>query len=142
MCRNIIKLDIDYLLSKIYDRPEFKELVIDLNLKDQLFNKGIDSLGQSLGVYAESTKKRKEKNGLPTDHITLFETGDFYDTIDIIPDNDGFWIVMDGRKGDTDLFVRYGNDILGFTEQNFEPLKEIIREELFKLIQEEVAKGI
>ncbi len=137
-CDNIIKLDIDELLAEIYDRSEFKELVAKLNLQDQLFAKGINSKGVSLGEYAESTKKKKRKDGLPDDRITLFQSGNFYDTIEIIPDNDGFWIVMDGRKRNTDLFVRYGEDVLGLTDENFEPLKDLINEELVKLIQEKI----
>ena len=137
-CDNIIKLDIDELLAEIYDRSEFKELVAKLNLQDQLFAKGINSKGVSLGEYAESTKKKKRKDGLPDDRITLFQSGSFYDTIEIIPDNDGFWIVMDGRKRNTDLFVRYGEDVLGLTDENFEPLKDLINEELAKLIQEKI----
>lgn len=138
-CDNIIKLDIDELLAEIYDRNEFKELVAQLNLQDQLFAKGINSKGVSLGEYAESTKKKKRKDGLPDDRITLFQSGSFYDTIQIIPDNDGFWIVMDGRKQNTDLFVRYGEDVLGLTEENLEPLKDLINEELVKLIQEKIS---
>ena len=137
-CDNIIKLDIDELLAEIYDRSEFKELVAKLNLQDQLFAKGINSKGVSLGEYAESTKKKKRKDGLPDDRITLFQSGSFYDTIEIIPDNDGFWIVMDGRKKNTDLFVRYGEDVLGLTDENFEPLKDLINEELVKIIQEKI----
>lgn len=137
-CDNIIKLDIDELLAEIYDRSEFKELVAKLNLQDQLFAKGINSKGVSLGEYAESTKKKKRKDGLPDDRITLFQSGSFYDTIEIIPDNDGFWIVMDGRKRNTDLFVRYGEDVLGLTDENFEPLKDLINEELVKIIQEKI----
>lgn len=142
MCDNIINLKVDELLYSIYERPDFKKLAYDLNINDQLFKKGIDSEGKSLGQYAPSTKKIKQRKGQPSDHITLKDTGAFYDSFDITPDDDGFWMLADGDKDGVDLFQRFGQDVLGLTDDNFEPLKQIIIEELYKLIAQKINEGL
>lgn len=142
MCDNIINLKVDELLYSIYERPDFKKLAYDLNINDQLFKKGIDSEGKSLGQYAPSTKKAKQRKGQPSDHITLKDTGTFYDSFDITPDDDGFWMLADGNKDGVDLFQRFGQDVLGLTDDNFEPLKQIIIEELYKLIAQKINEGL
>lgn len=55
---------------------ETSELALDLN-RSQLIGLGIDSEGKSLGKYKESTKKRKAKKGQETEHITLYDEGNF-----------------------------------------------------------------
>lgn len=142
MCDNIINIDINEILYSIYERDDFKRLAYDLNINDQLFKRGIDSKGKNLGTYAESTKKAKKRKGQPSDRITLKDTGEFYDSFNVIPDDDGVWLVADGVKDSTNLFDRFGEDVLGLTPENFEPLKQIILEELNKIIVQKIHSGI
>lgn len=50
----------------------------------QQFDKGKDAFNVSfIPSYATSTKKIKQKKGQPTDRVTLKDTGEFYDSLDI-----------------------------------------------------------
>jgi hypothetical protein len=59
-----------------------KQLIIDLNTKNQLGEDGIDIKGDSLGEYADFTIQKKETEGVGvgsiTDHITFYDTGDYW----------------------------------------------------------------
>ena len=61
-----------------------KDEIKFLQTQEQLFlgknSKGIDIKP----AYANSTIKIKRKKGLPTDRVTLFDTGDFYRSLEII----------------------------------------------------------
>lgn len=110
-----------------------KELIIRLNTEDQLFDKGIDSKGRSLdsigGSYSPVTIEIKRSKGQRTDHITLKDTGDFYNTWDVIVSNDGFEPTADPIKDDTNLFDEWGDDITGLTDES---LDEYIEKTLAK----------
>lgn len=142
LCESIIKLNIDDILFEIYEKPEFQQLVGNTNIFDQLFKKGIDSNGNSLGQYAESTIKRKKIKGQPYDRVTLKDMGEFYSTWDIIPQEDGFIITADGRKGSIDLLQKYGNDVLGLTDENLQVIIQLVQDEIIKSIQEKLFKAL
>lgn len=61
-----------------------KDEIKFLQTQEQLFlgknSKGVDIKP----AYANSTIKIKRKKGLPTDRVTLFDTGDFYRSLEII----------------------------------------------------------
>tara|TARA_B100000963_G_scaffold107214_1_gene93203 strand:+ start:2984 stop:3436 length:453 start_codon:yes stop_codon:yes gene_type:complete len=61
-----------------------KDEIKFLQTQEQLFlgknSKGVDIKP----AYANSTKKLKLKKLLPTDRVTLFDTGDFYRSLEII----------------------------------------------------------
>ena len=84
-------------------------------------------------MHKGQLKSKKEK-GLPYDRITLFDTGDFYDTFKVIPFLGGFEIDANPIKENTNLFDEFGEDILGLTEESREILvqyyTDVIRREL------------
>jgi hypothetical protein len=55
-----------------------RAIIINTITDDQLYEKGIDGRGQSLGEYANITKEIKKEKGQRYDHITLRDTGDFH----------------------------------------------------------------
>ena len=55
-----------------------KDLILDLNRKEQLYNKGIDSLGLDLKPYSFFTVQIKKLLGQPYDRTTLNYSGAFY----------------------------------------------------------------
>ena len=57
-----------------------KDEIIRLNTYDQLYNEGIDSEEISLGEYALFTQAEKISKGERYDHVTLKDTGAFYDS--------------------------------------------------------------
>lgn len=95
---------------------DVKTLIKDLNTKNQLGELGIDADGDSLGEYAPFTvqKKLTEGQGIGriVDHITFYETGDYWKS----------WVVTaNGQEititTDTEKFNELVND-LGFAPEH------------------------
>jgi len=95
----------------LFQTADFRKLIIDLNTIDQLYNEGIDSLGNSLGEYSAYTKSIKGAKGQRTDHITLKDTGEFYNSFRVILSGNKLQIVANPIKEDTNLFREFGIDI-------------------------------
>jgi hypothetical protein len=110
------KLDVNKALNFSVD-SDIQELIIELN-QEQLYNLGEDSEGKSLGTYAPTTVMIKQAQGVPTDRITLKDTGDFYSSFKVFYSNGEIFIDADGQKDDTNLFDEYGEDILGLNDAN------------------------
>lgn len=135
LANNIIDTNVNRLINTLIEKRDFTELIIDLNTEKQLFNEGIDSLGVKLGEYSPFTKQLKQEKGLPIDRITLFDTGDFYKSFEIVItdlDDPFFLINANPIKDDTNLFIEYGVDILGLTEQSTRILQNKLQREIKK----------
>jgi hypothetical protein len=131
---NIIKLDQDLIIENILKDEDFQRFIIDLNTEGQLFEQGIDSLGASLGEYTDFTKAVKKAKGQRLDHITLEDTGEFYESFALKVQNGGFLIVADGQKEDANLFERYGDEILGLTDESLQIVIDAIKEKIIPII--------
>lgn len=114
------------LFKIVFDVPNVKQMIIEMNTQEQLFQKGVDSKGIPLmdigGEYSFVTKDIKDFLGQPIDRITLKDTGDFYKswTVRILADT--IFIEADTIKDGDDLRQRWGNDILGLTEESKQKL--------------------
>lgn len=137
-----LMLDVDNLAYDITIKGETKQLIIDLNTKDQLYE-GINADGEDLesigGQYSNLTIEIKKREGLPTDRITLFQTGDFYDTFEIEPFKGGFEIFADTDKESGDLQIRWGTELLGLTEENKKTLINHYKNEILKAIRKKLS---
>lgn len=124
----------------LFQNAEFRKLIIDLNTIDQLYNQGVDSRGVSLGDYTAYTKSLKQQKGEIYDHITLKDTGEFYNSFRIIFTGDALQIVANPIKDDTNLFKEFGIDIVGLTEDSMsvvitkalQLIKPYIKQQLLK----------
>lgn len=114
------------LFKIVFDVPNVKQMIIEMNTQEQLFQKGVDSKGVPLmdigGDYSFVTKDIKDFLGQPIDRITLKDTGDFYRswTVRILADT--IFIEADTIKDGDDLRQRWGNDILGLTDESKQKL--------------------
>lgn len=117
---------------------DLKKYIIKLNTIDQLFDDGIDSLGDSLGEYSPFTVELKKIKGQPTDRITLKDTGKFYKTFKIEIKNDSFFINANPIKEDNNLFDDFGNEIVGLTEENQIKVSKIILDNTIKYIRKQL----
>ena len=113
---------------------EVQDEIIRMNTEDQLEEDGIDSLGRGLGEYSPFTIMKKRSKGQRFDHITLKDTGKFYDSWRIVVNTDGFILDADDQKEDTALFEVYGNDVLGLTDENKVFLQGMIIENYIKYL--------
>lgn len=109
-----------------------KSQMIDLN-QEQMEDFGVDSKGETLGEYSEYTKIIKQKKGQSTDHITLKDTEEFYNSMHVVFGGDSIFISADMIKPDTDLESIYPF-ALGLTEENKRELIPEIKERIIDLI--------
>lgn len=142
LAEKVKALTVNDLIHELSESPEFNDLIIELNTRSQLYERGIDSRGRSLGDYAantiEGTKfyKGKKEKGQRFDHITLNDTGEFYESFKVTIDT-GFDIIIDADtiKDTIDLLDAYGEDILGLTEESLKTLREKALEILIPYIK-------
>ena len=104
--------------------------IIELNRSLQLFQKGIDSEGNKLIPYLETTKLIKRDKNQIFKHTTLKDTGMFYNGFRVIVENNLLYITSTDDKTD-ELMNKYGKNIFGLTRDNRMTLfDEIIRPDL------------
>jgi len=126
-------LTASYIGNKVFSDPLVKEFIINLNRKDQLFNKGIDYQGSTLPLYKPDSKKR------PGDRYDLFDKGVFYKSYEVIPQSDGSAILRANTiRNDFDIQKISSQYIVGLTEENHKKLVEFCREIIAKIIREVV----
>ncbi|MFM7856693.1 MAG: hypothetical protein ACKO96_33400, partial [Flammeovirgaceae bacterium] len=119
-----------------FSHKDLRDEIIRLNTENQLFEEGIDSEGRDLGEYRPFTIEVKRKTGLPWDHVTLFQTGEFYASFRVTYDANGFSIDANGDKPDKNLFDVYGDNVLGLTSFNMERIKTVILQYYVKYVEE------
>ena len=132
---NMQRLNPNRLIKDVIEETQVKAQIIDLN-QSQMYDKGIDSKGDTLGDYSQiSVTKYGKRPG----HIQLKDTGEFYDSMKVATGNDGFIITGDTDKGDVDLANVYP-DVLGLTTESKEDILPEISQRLSEKIKEEILK--
>jgi len=138
---NMSKITAASVLDILINQTKFQDLIIRLNTEEQLFKKGIDSEGETLGIYAEFTIKQKQKKGQPTAHVTLKDTGDFYGTWTVTTNNGDIFIEADGDKPDKNLMDVYGEEIVGLLESNLQILIDEIETDTPEIVENLLLTG-
>ena len=134
--RFIREASINKLMREVWRDSRLKEYYIELN-QEQLYEHGTDSNGNEIQpAYTFATVFIKRSKGQKADHVTLKDTGKFYKSFRIGIYSEGFIIDADGQKDETNLFDKYGIDILGLNAVNQWQFNQIlIREIREKVIQ-------
>lgn len=92
--------------------------IISMIAEDQMYNKGITGKKTEITPYYHtSTIKRKQRKGQRTDHVTLKDSGLFYNKMHINFDENGFYITSDAEYTQ-DLIDKYGTAIFRLTNEN------------------------
>lgn len=141
LTKKVAELDEGVILNKLIANAEVRKFILNLNTKDQLFIKGVDSNNVGLGLYAPSTVQSKIDRGVPVpsdSHITLFDTGEFYSTFVIIPGKDFFEIDANPIREDTDLFREYGEEIVGLNDENLQKVIDLFKETISLRVREQL----
>lgn len=119
-------LNKDSVFVVVFNTPQVKNMVIEMNTRDQLYQKGVDSKGTPLeaigGSYSDLTIQIKSEKGQRVDHVTLNDTGDFYRSWVVTVQAGRINITANTIKDVDDLQSRWGGDILGLTEESREKL--------------------
>ena len=131
LLRRAKKMSEDKVWQKSFN-ARLKKTILDWIRNDQLWEKGIDEDGDIIGLYSEWTEMINPEKVAGTP-FTLKDTGDFYKSLFINVLSDYFIIDGDGIKTDeltgkkTDLFKRFGDGIVGLTEENKGKLVEELK---------------
>jgi hypothetical protein len=139
---NAINMDVQKIAIRLIFTDEIRVFILDLNRINQLFDKGENAYGDFLGTYSYRTElitKGRKKAG---DHITLFDTGEFYRSFDVAVFSDNSFLIEANtiKDDNTDLASskRYGKGILGLSEES----KGKLIEKILPLIIIEVRKEL
>jgi hypothetical protein len=139
LLNNVNKLDINDIFYSLWSDNKVQNYIIDLNTEgeqtSQLYNLGIDAEGNSLGDYSPYTIQFKVDKGQRFDHITLKDTGDFYETFKVKPNKKGFELIANPNKDDDNLFEIYGKEIVGLTKDNQKLLIGFIESDFSKELE-------
>lgn len=137
--QELIKLDYNQMTATILQDSDFQKWMLDTIRQKQLYEQGIRGDGTEIGQYSLFSKLFKIDRNI--DHITLKETGAFYNSFKIVIGYDDFFITGNGDKVDelgnkTNLFDRYDNNgtLLSFTEENEVILSGILQRKLLEEI--------
>lgn len=137
------KLDIDDIFLKLWKDKKVQRYIIKLNTEgertSQLYMLGEDSEGRSLGNYSPVTVEYKlspdNLGDSKVSHITLKDTGEFYESFRVRPMKKGFKITANPNKDDTNLFQEYGEEIVGLNDENEELLMAFIEKDFEKELE-------
>lgn len=125
----------------------FQDWIVDLIREDQLIDKNIDGDGKPIGymakdgfrtTYSPATEAITNGRKRAGDPFNLYDTGAFHKSIFITVMRDSFIVDGNGNKGDDDLFVKFGDEIIGITDENMDRVSAILadkyREYLIKVL--------
>lgn len=129
------------LVKTILDQ---EEEVIEAITQDQLYNRGVngnDTEIMSYAPYAPSTIKKKIKKGQPYNRVTLRDTGEWYNSLRLVYDVDGFVVTSTDDKNKY-LKEKYGPKILKIDRANLNKIiKEKVRPVLVAKLKEYLQNG-
>jgi len=129
----LANINVKKTLVKILKDKRIQKQITDLNTEVQLFQRGEDSEGKKLEKYAPSTIRIKKIRRQPTNRTTLKDTGDMYETWYVNVGNDAsFTIEANTVKDGYDLREKYGDDIVGLTDENVKIVIELLEQEFYK----------
>ena len=107
---------------KVIAQKNKKELLDYIRIK-QLFEKGIDGLGNKLKPYKPFTVAVKRAQGKDPNIVTLEDTGAFYRGFDLLV-TDQYSLGIFSRDSKTpELVEKYGADIFTYTVDNIKELE-------------------
>ena len=114
---------------------QIKNEIIYLIQYEQLVSKGIDAKGKVIGLYKPFTEQLNplKKAG---EHYTLLDTGEFFKSMFIDVMRDSIIINGNGQKDNENLFIKFGDDIVGLTDENKEKLADLLLEKYINYVRE------
>lgn len=118
-----ILMDPDIIWNHVFSDKQFQTWILDLIRDDQLMEKGVDETGKVIGTYSWATQNIYNSSKIEGEHYTLFDTGDFYKSMVILLGTNYFEIDADPIKENANLFTKYGEGIIGLTEESLEKLR-------------------
>lgn len=139
---NLRKIDEGLIFKRVFDIQHVKDYIINLNTTDQLFEKGIDREGRELdeigGGYSPFSIEKKKAKGLPTDRITLFDDGPFFESWRVDSATIEITISANIARIGEENYNRFGRKIVGLTNENIQKIINYVT----PIFQEEYKKEV
>jgi hypothetical protein len=134
----ISKLNASTLLRKVLKRVDVQTFIINLNTEDQLKKRNENALGVKLyqigGEYSVETLIIKGVSN--PKRVTLYDTGDYYESFAVIPlANGDFEIQSNTTIHGDDLKDRWGKEIEGLNKINMVKVDLFIQEKVIEEIE-------
>jgi len=136
--KRVQKLNFGTIWLKVFSDKALQRQVLNWIRQDQLFKEGIDENGRIIGLYSIATESinPSKKAGTP---FTLFDSGDFYRSFFIAVSKSDITIDADPIKTDggvtENLFTKYGEGIIGLTDENKSKLSAVVMEKFNRELQ-------
>lgn len=143
IAQNAVRLDINEILSDIWRDTFVQDFILEeLNQNDQL-RKGLKANGKEVGFYRNdgyADFKQAIGSKAPTGTVDLVVTGDFYSTfaVDITPK--GFQITANTGIYEFDFAQKYGEEILGLSEESIQKLQEFVKPMIIEKVREHLIR--
>ena len=106
-----------------------RRMILFMIQNDQLRKEGIDEDGDVIGWYSQLTEILSGGKKKFNTHYTLDDTGEFFRQMFVTVLNDSMIIDSDGadKSNGDNLFNKYGQGIIGLTDENMDKLVAILR---------------
>ena len=124
---NAKKLDENKAWVYAFSEQSIKDEIIRL-IQDEQLQAGIDANGDIMGYYSLFTEWITNGRKQEGDPYTLEDTGAFYSSMFVKVGDDYFIVDADGQKDNENLFVKFGDDIIGLTDESIEKLNILVAE--------------
>lgn len=136
LATRIHRLDQNKMIKEIIDDPYMQAQIIDAN-QSQMMNEGVDSHGATLGDYSPVSV---EKYGKPSGHITLYDTGETYDSMKVETGSTGFIILANTSLHGIELRDRFPY-MIGLTDKSRGDLIPEIKQRMIEKIRQGIYKN-
>lgn len=125
------------------DKTLQNTIIVEYIQQDQLLDKGVSDSGQPLRnkdngrtTYSAATEMLSDGRKREGEPYNLLDSGEFYKSMVFLLGKDFFEIDADPIKGNDNLFTKFGEGIIGLTEES----KEKLQEELLQRYDKEVRR--
>ena len=118
---------------KSIDQNLKRSIVVDWIQRDQLFNKGVNSLNAVIGYYSPLTEILSGGRKKAGEKYNLFDTGDFYRSMFVsVLTNEILITANDTKMMDQKWYNKY---ILGLNDENLQKLIFKVKQNYIKYIR-------
>jgi hypothetical protein len=107
------------------DKTLQNTIIVEYIQQDQLLSEGVDETGNPLRnkdngrtTYSAATEMLSNGRKLEGEPYNLLDSGDFYRSMVFLLGKDFFEIDADPIKGNDNLFTKFGEGIIGLTEES------------------------
>jgi hypothetical protein len=138
LIRTLKDVDEDLNILVIDAAETLQGLILDLQRK-QLFAGVKGTEERILPPYTEFTKQKKRQKGQPINRVTWFDTGELYGNLVTERQDEAIFIGADDTKFRR-LSIKYGNDVLGLTQDNIQALTPEVKIQLLAIIKRLIKK--